>query len=68
MMINPPIEKLADKVGNSYILANIVGKRAKQLEKDIPDIIEHSNEKAISIAAREVETGRIVVSGSGENE
>lgn len=67
MMIDPPIEELKQKVGNEYLLTNLVAKRAKELEKEIPDVIEHSPEKAISLAAREVYSGKIVASNVGEN-
>lgn len=62
MMIDPPIEELRKIAGNEYILTNLVAKRAKELEKEIPDVIEHSQEKAISIAAREIYSGKIVKS------
>lgn len=61
-MIDPPIEELRKIAGNEYILTNLVAKRAKELEKEIPDVIEHSQEKAISIAAREIYSGKIVKS------
>ena len=65
-MIDPPIEKLKEIVGNEYILTNLVAKRAKELEKDIPEAIENSQEKAISIAAREVYIGKVVPSKLNE--
>jgi len=67
-MLYPAIEQLSKKVGNSYILAVLVGKRAKQLEKNIPDYIEHSPEKAISLAAREIESGKVVASTIGDSD
>lgn len=66
MMIDPPIEELREKAGNEYLLTNLVAKRAKELEKDIPAVIEASDEKAISIAAREIYSGKIVASKIGE--
>ena len=66
MMIEPPIEELKAKVGNEYLLTNLVAKRAKELEKEIPEVIEHSPEKAISLAAREIYSGKIVSSKVGE--
>ena len=60
MMIDPPIEELKALAGNEYILTNLVAKRAKELEKDIPEVIDSSPEKAISLAARELYTGKIV--------
>ena len=62
MMIDPPIEELKKIAGNEYILTNLVSKRAKELEKDIPEVIENSQEKAISLAAREVHSGKIIAS------
>jgi DNA-directed RNA polymerase subunit omega len=62
MMIDPPIDELKEKVGNEYLLANLVAKRAKELEKDIPDVIEHSQDKAITLAAREIYSGKVVAS------
>ncbi len=60
-MIDPPIEELKKIAGNEYILSNVVAKRAKMLEKDMPDYIEASQEKAISIAARELYAGKIEI-------
>ncbi len=62
MMIDPPIEELKELVGNEYLLSNIVAKRAKELEKEIPEVIENSQEKSISLAAREVYNKKIVSS------
>ena len=67
-MINPPIEELKEIAGNEYILTCLVSKRAKELEKEIPDVIEHSSEKAISLAAREVYSGKIVSNKTEEVE
>lgn len=61
MMIDPPIEELKKIAGNEYILSNIVAKRAKMLEKDMPEYIEASQEKAISIAARELYAGKLEI-------
>lgn len=67
MMIDPPIEELRKIAGNEYILTNLVAKRAKELEKDIPEVIDNSQEKAISLASREVYSGKIVSSKDEEN-
>lgn len=60
-MIDPPIEKLKKIAGNEYILSNVLAKRAKILEKDMPEYIEASQEKAISIAARELYSGKLEI-------
>jgi len=67
MMIDPPIEELKKLAGNEYILTNLVAKRAKELEKEMPEVIDASNEKAISLASREVYSGKIVSSKDEEN-
>lgn len=66
MMIDPPIEELKEKVGNVYILANLAAKRAKYLEKTIPEVIENQNDKAISIALKEIDSGKIVATDNQE--
>lgn len=63
MMIDPPIDELAKKTDNNkYKLCNLIAKRAKYLQVSIPDEIEASEKKAISIAADEVMNGDIVPS------
>ena len=59
-MIDPPIEELKEIVGNEYLLTNLVAKRAKELEKEIPEVIEQSQDKSISLAAKEIYSGKIV--------
>ena len=68
MMIDPPIEEMIKKVGDEFTLCNLCSKRAKELEKEIPEVIEHSQEKAISLAAREIMSGKIVASKIGGEE
>lgn len=61
MMIEPPIDELAKKMGgNKYKLCIVMAKRAKELEKRIPAELEKSDKKAISIAADEIYEGKIV--------
>ena len=61
MMIEPPIDELARKVGNNkYKLCCVMSKRAKELEKKIPEEIDKSDKKAISLAADEIYEGRVV--------
>lgn len=63
MMIEPPIDELAGKMGgNKYKLSIVMAKRAKELEKRIPAELEKSDKKAISLAADEIYEGKIVSS------
>ena len=66
MMIEPPIDELARKVDNNkYKLCCLMSKRAKELEKKIPEEIDKSDKKAISLAADEIYQGTIVSSDAG---
>ena len=61
MMIEPPIDELAKRMGgNKYKLCIVMAKRAKELEKRIPAELEKTDKKAISIAADEIYEGKIV--------
>ena len=61
MMIQPPIDELAEKMGgNKYKLCCVMSKRAKELEKRIPAEIEKSDIKAVSMAAQEIYEGKII--------
>lgn len=63
MMIEPPIDELTAKMGgNKYKLCCVMEKRAKELEKTIPDVIIASDKKAISMAADEIMAGKIISS------
>lgn len=61
MMNQPPIDELSKRVGgNKYKLCILMSKRAKELEKRIPAELEKSEKKAISIAADEIFTGKVI--------
>ena len=59
MLLNPPIEELVEKVGSPYELAVLVGKRAKELERELTE--EQKEEcPAVTRAVNEVYNGVIV--------
>ena len=61
MMIQPPIDELANKMGgNKYKLCCVMSKRAKELEKRIPAELEKSDIKSVSWAAQEIYEGKVV--------
>ena len=65
MMIQPPIDELAEKMdGNKYKLVCVMAKRAKELEKRIPAELEKSDVKSVSWAAQEIYDGKVVASDS----
>lgn len=67
MMIEPPIDKLIEKVsvgkdeegGCKYTLCCLVSKRARYLQEQMPAALDEAREKAISYAAEEVYNGKI---------
>ena len=60
MMIDPPIDALVKKTnGNVYVLANLVAKRAKEIETVRRVDLEDSDSKSISIACEEVYEGKV---------
>jgi DNA-directed RNA polymerase omega subunit len=60
MIIEPPIEKMSEKVGNKYKLTILVSKRAKQIQKrNIREELK-PKETEITEAAREVYDGKLV--------
>ena len=54
MMIDPPIDKMIDKVGCKYALVCLVTRRARQLLDKDGENLNNSGERAIAAAAREV--------------
>ena len=67
MMIEPPIEELAKKAGNKYLLCNLVAKRAKEIQKkNQEEEIFDPEVKEITMAALELEKDEIGVDILGE--
>lgn len=63
MMIYPPIDKLAEKVGNNYALSVLTTKRARQLNQGATPLVQvKEDEKNISIAAHEIYENKIIAS------
>lgn len=62
MLIDPPIDKLIEKTECQYILTCAVANRAKELMKQDEENLEVKfTEKPISIAAKEIFNGEIVI-------
>lgn len=60
MLFEPPIDLLVEKVGCRYMVAVIVGARAKDLENKIPTLLNGSANLAIDYAAKEIARGEVV--------
>jgi len=60
MLLEPPIDELVKEAdGNPYKLAVLVGKHAKQLDKDLTDE-DKEKEQVVTRAVKEYYTGKIV--------
>ena len=59
MMIDPPIDKLVEKVGCKYALVEVVTKRARYLLDKKNEMLESTGQRAVSLAAKEVYDGKV---------
>lgn len=58
-MIEPPIDKLVDKVGCKYALVCLVTKRARYLLDKKAEYLESTNIRPVTMAATEVYEGKV---------
>lgn len=63
MMIEPPIDKLVEKIGCKYALVCLVSTRTQYLLKNKPDMIENSGLCPVTYAATEVYNGKVKIVG-----
>ncbi len=61
MMIDPPVDKLINKVGCKYALVCLVTKRARYLLEKKSESIGTSATKAINVAAQEIFNDQIIM-------
>ncbi len=61
MLILPPNEELAEKVGNKYKLCILSAKRAKFIQKDNIEKEIKDGEKELNQAVREIYEGTVVI-------
>ena len=59
MMIDPPIDKLVDKVGCKYALVCLLTKRTRYLLDKKIEMLNAEYKRAVSFAAQEVYDGSV---------
>ncbi len=59
MMIDPPIDKLIDKVGCKYALVCVTAKRAKQIADKAIEGADGNKENPVTKAAKELYEGKV---------
>ena len=64
MMLYPAMNKLIANVPNSYLLVNVVARRARQIAQEAEDNGEKMDVKPVTLAINEVADGQISVTAS----
>ncbi|MCM1367305.1 MAG: DNA-directed RNA polymerase subunit omega [Roseburia sp.] len=59
MLVDPPIDKMVETVGNKYALVGILSKRARTLMEKRHDYLAQENLNPVSLAAKEVAEGKV---------
>lgn len=59
MLVDPPIDKMVETVGNKYALVGVLSKRARTLMDKRHDYLEQEGVSAVSLAAQEVVSGKV---------
>jgi len=58
-MIDPPIDKMLNKVGCKYALVSLISKRARYLLDHQEEKTAETSARAVSLASREIYVGNI---------
>jgi DNA-directed RNA polymerase subunit omega len=61
MLAEPSIDKLLEKTECRYMLVCGVAKRARQLMQQSPELFEDVKIKPLSVAAKEVADGTVII-------
>lgn len=64
MLLYPPIKELLSQVPSRYMLVNLVASRARKLSSEAEVSGEPLEEKAVSLAIREVAAGTLTTEGA----
>lgn len=58
-MINPPIDRLMEKVDNKYMLAQVVAKRARELYEGDEKLIDEDYINLITVSVEELDQDKV---------
>jgi len=61
MMLYPPMASLVDKVGSSYLLVNVVARRAREIADEVEERGESLDKKPVSSAIDEIYSGKLTL-------
>ena len=68
MLFEMKVEEMVKKCGNAYILANLLGARAKQIAQNPPEEVIEEKKIPIQIAGEEILNGEVVPSNLAKQE
>ena len=66
MMLYPPMASLIEKVGSSYLLVNVVARRARDISAKAEEEGEILEKKPVSMAIDEVYSGKLTLEETDE--
>ena len=66
MMLYPPMAALVDKVGSSYLLVNLVARRARDIANHAEETGDILEKKPVSSAIDEVYSGKLTIEPKNE--
>ena len=66
MMLYPPMSSLIEKVGSSYLLVNVVARRARDISAKAEEEGEILEKKPVSTAIDEVFSGKLTLERGDE--
>lgn len=61
MMLYPPMASLVDKVGSSYLLVNVVARRAREIADEVEESGDTLDKKPVSSAIDEIYSGKLTL-------
>ena len=61
MMLYPPMASLVDKVGSSYLLVNVVARRAREIADEVEENGDTLEKKPVSSAIDEIYSGKLTL-------
>ena len=66
MMLYPPMAALVEKVGSSYLLVNLVARRARDIANHAEEAGDILEKKPVSSAIDEVYSGKLTIEPKDE--
>ena len=61
MLFEPPVEEMVEKVGNGYLLANLMAKRGKMLFQHPTEELTSGKKTELQVAAEEIYSGKVSI-------